>query len=124
MSWGRFRPSASTAASMPAPLSRVGLDDEGDDERGKQGIDADGFRERHAKNHVRLNSGPVLRIAAERLHCLADEHSDAESRTDAAETHGDAGADRLTDIRVVEGATGGLLQERQEAQNAEEIHLS
>src|SRR3990172_11518789 len=114
MSCGRLRPSASTALSMREPQFRLlpRLDDEVDDEGGKERVDADGFGERDAQDHVGLDGGAGLGIAAEGFHRLTHQVTDGERRAQTTNSHRDGGAECL----------GGVcLQGDQERQSTQKV---
>ena len=83
-------------------LSAVRLENEADQDRDDQGVDPDGLCERDGKNHVGLDCASGFRVAAQSLHRLAAQHTDADGRTDGPEAHSNG-------RRHVLGGGGGEL---------------
>src|SRR3972149_9401299 len=78
-SWTRKKPRLTPNFSMGRSLGG-----EQDDERDRQRMDGRGFRESQAEDHVRLDGGSGVRVAAHGLHGAARDDTDADTAAEHA----------------------------------------
>src|SRR5687767_4116975 len=70
------------------------LEDEAHHDRDDEGVNRDCFGEGDTQDHVGLDGRLGLRVAAERLHGLANEVADGKTRAKTADADGKRGADK------------------------------